>query len=69
MPSCADWGLVGKAAEWMSLMQDAFSAGMYEAALTGGECLTYPEGKFGILKDKIEQYYIKNYHLTTQETK
>ena len=30
------------AAEWMSLMQDAFSAGMYEAALTGGECLTYP---------------------------
>ncbi len=27
---------------WKDLMRQAFSAGMYEAALTGGECLTYP---------------------------
>ena len=27
---------------WKDLMAQAFSAGMFEAALTGGECLTYP---------------------------
>ena len=27
---------------WKELMAQAFSAGMFEAALTGGECLTYP---------------------------
>ena len=28
--------------EWKGLIKQAFSAGMLEAALTGGECLTYP---------------------------
>lgn len=27
---------------WRDLMRQAYDAGMYEAALTGGECLTYP---------------------------
>ena len=30
------------AEEWKGLMREAFSAGMFEATLTGGECLTYP---------------------------
>lgn len=30
------------AAAWKDLMAQAFSAGMFEATLTGGECLTYP---------------------------
>ena len=29
-------------AVWKELMAQAFSAGMFEATLTGGECLTYP---------------------------
>ena len=29
-------------ASWKELMRQAFSAGMFEAALTGGECLAYP---------------------------
>lgn len=28
--------------EWKSLMKQAFSAGLMDATLTGGECLTYP---------------------------
>ena len=28
--------------QWRDLMEQAIAAGMYEAALTGGECLTYP---------------------------
>ncbi len=28
--------------QWKDIMYQAFSAGMFEAALTGGECLTYP---------------------------
>ena len=28
--------------QWKGLMQEAFSAGMLEATLTGGECLAYP---------------------------
>ena len=28
--------------QWRDLMQQAYDVGMYEAALTGGDCLTYP---------------------------